>query len=87
MTTITAPPKRTIGEHIRLARKHTGLNQTNFGRKLGVHQTKVSRWESDKEVPDLLEWKAIADLSGADYILDLHILFYAWQHVSAGVAA
>jgi transcriptional regulator with XRE-family HTH domain len=89
MTVISTPPNRTIGEYIRAARKSTGLSQTDFAAELagGVTQTRVSRWESGKDYPNILEMKRIAEVSGHEYLLDLRDLPSAWERVPAGAAA
>lgn len=38
----------TIGKRIRLIRKHYGLNQTNFGKRIGLKQTAIGQYENDQ---------------------------------------
>lgn len=38
----------TIGERIRLIRKHFGLNQTEFGERIGLKQTAIGLYENDQ---------------------------------------
>ena len=38
----------TIGERIRLIRKETGLNQTDFGERIGLKQTAIGLYENDQ---------------------------------------
>lgn len=42
-----------MGDRIRLIRKHFGLNQTDFGGKIGYKQTAIGLWENNqRSVPD-----------------------------------
>lgn len=38
----------TIGQRIRAVRKHYGLNQTDFGEKIGLKQTAIGLYENDQ---------------------------------------
>ncbi len=38
----------TIGQRIREVRKHYGLNQTDFGEKIGLKQTAIGLYENDQ---------------------------------------
>lgn len=40
-----------LGSRIRLVRSQSGLNQTEFGRRIGAAQTSVSAWEKDTSAP------------------------------------
>ena len=40
-----------IGDKIKIIRKQTGLNQAQFGSKIGVSQDTVSLWEKGKSTP------------------------------------
>lgn len=84
MTTLSTPPAPTIGQYIRAARKSTGLSQTEFAKRLGVTQTKVSRWERGDDYPNVIEMQAIAEVSGHEYLLDLRVLPSACERVLAG---
>lgn len=51
---MTVQKKETLGERIRNVRLHigaNGLSQKAFGEKLGVIDTTVSGWESDRRTP------------------------------------
>ncbi len=62
----------TLGEKIREARKQVGFSQEELSVKLGVSRQAVSKWESDKGIPDILNLKSIAQLLNVsvDYLLD-----------------
>ena len=40
-----------LGSRIRLVRSQSGLNQTEFGQRIGAAQNTVSAWEKDKVIP------------------------------------
>ncbi|MDP3266271.1 MAG: helix-turn-helix transcriptional regulator [Sulfuricurvum sp.] len=42
-----------VSEKIREIRELSGLNQSNFGAKLGVNQRTVSNWEADRNQPPI----------------------------------
>lgn len=72
---IIETPQVRLGHFLRDARESTGLSQTDFGQRLGgVSQTRVSRWERGKDYPDVMQMRAIADLTGHDYLCDLRSL-------------
>lgn len=73
MTVVQAPRAR-LGHYLRDAREDAGLSQTEFGARLGVSQTRVSRWERGKEYPDVMQMRAIAEMTGHDYLCDLRTL-------------
>lgn len=54
-----------LSQRIRLARRNMGLNQAEFGAKLGVNQATVSRWESGT-TPDFTSLGRIAKLTNID---------------------
>lgn len=43
---------QTIAQRIKAARKHLGENQTVFGRRFGVDQSTVSKWEHGAQTPE-----------------------------------
>lgn len=55
-----------IGERILLARRRAGINQRDFGRKLGVSHAAVSDIERGKTKPDLDNLAVIAEALGVD---------------------
>lgn len=52
----------TFGEKIREARKQNGLSQEEFAKKLSVSRPAVSKWESDRGMPDIENLKMISKL-------------------------
>lgn len=50
----------TLGEKIREARKQNGLTQEEFAKKLCVSRPAVTKWESDKGIPDIENLKLIS---------------------------
>ncbi|MGH2604294.1 MAG: DUF5753 domain-containing protein [Dehalococcoidia bacterium] len=57
--------RRRLGELLLRMREDTGLNQTGFGSRAGMNQSKVSRLESARQVPTLAEAEAWARAAGA----------------------
>ena len=79
----------------RQLRKERNLSQANLAERLGVSQTAVSQWETDKNYPDINTIKQLADIYSVttDYLLgvdssrlkkDNEIVVYT--RVPAGVA-
>jgi transcriptional regulator with XRE-family HTH domain len=61
----------TLAESIRTARKSAGLNQAEFGRRLGVSQSAISNWESGEDKPSPLVVRKLAEMTqGADFIVE-----------------
>lgn len=62
----------TIGEKIKEARKSAGLTQEQMAEKLMVSRQAITKWESDKGIPDVENLKAISGLLNVsiDYLLD-----------------
>ena len=44
-----------FNENIQELRKQSGLNQTNFAKKIGVSRNVLANWECDKSEPSLDE--------------------------------
>lgn len=62
----------TIGEKIKKARKSAGLTQEQLAEKLMVSRQAITKWESDKGIPDISNLKAISALLNVsiDYLLE-----------------
>ena len=62
----------TLGEKLKEARKKIGLSQEQLAEKLCVSRQAVTKWESDKGMPDIGNLKAIATLlnTSIDYLVD-----------------
>ena len=62
----------TLGEKIRLARKHSGLSQEQLAEKMCVSRSAVAKWETDKGLPDIGNLKMLAKLLNVsvDSLLD-----------------
>ena len=57
----------TIGKRIKQVRQSTGLNQSAFGKKLGLSgHAPISRYEAGLAIPDSEVFKKIIELSGKD---------------------
>lgn len=54
----------TLGERIAALRKETGLSQEKLGELVGVTRQAVSRWESDRAVPDVNNCVAMSRVFG-----------------------
>ncbi len=61
----------TLGEKIKTARKNAGLTQEQLADKLMVSRPAVTKWETDKGIPDIENLKALSKL--LDVSLD-HLL-------------
>ena len=57
--------RRRLGELLLRLRESTGLNQTDFGSRAEMNQSKVSRLETGRQVPTLAEAHAWARAAGA----------------------
>ena len=62
----------TLGEKIKQARIDANLTQEELASKLTVSRQAISKWESDKGMPDIGNLKAMAGLLNVsvDYLLD-----------------
>jgi transcriptional regulator with XRE-family HTH domain len=62
----------TIGEKIKEARKSVGLTQEQIAEKLMVSRQAITKWESDRGIPDIDNLKAISSLLNIsiDYLVD-----------------
>lgn len=64
--------KMTFGEKLRAARKSAGLTQEQLAERLLVSRQAITKWESDKGLPDIENLKQLSALFGVsvDYLLD-----------------
>ena len=53
-----------IGEMLKEHRKTNGLSQPTLAKETGILQQNISRWESGKHIPDILECIKLADFYG-----------------------
>ena len=62
----------TFGEKLRAARKSAGLTQEQLSERLLVSRQAITKWESDKGLPDIENLKQLSALLGGsiDYLLD-----------------
>ncbi|MDE5782549.1 MAG: helix-turn-helix domain-containing protein [Lachnospiraceae bacterium] len=62
----------TLGEKLKSARKNAGLTQEQLSEKLLVSRQAVTKWESDKGMPDIENLKQLSKLLNVsiDYLLD-----------------
>lgn len=51
-------PIKTLGEKLKEARKNVGLTQEQLAVKLRVSRQAITKWEADKEMPDIENLKA-----------------------------
>lgn len=52
----------TLGDRIYLARHRKRWSQTELSEAMGVHQAKVSRWETGLSTPNVKEAQLLAEL-------------------------
>ena len=64
--------KMTFGEKLKLARKNAALTQEQLADKLMVSRQAITKWESDKGMPDINNLRRLAQLLDVsiDYLLD-----------------
>ena len=64
--------KMTFGEKLREARKTAGMTQEQLAATLSVSRQAITKWESDKGIPDIENLKLLASVLGVsiDYLLD-----------------
>ena len=62
----------TLGEKIKKARIENGLTQEQLADKMMVSRQAITKWESDRGIPDVSNLKVLAQLLNAsiDYLLD-----------------
>lgn len=62
----------TFGEKLKSARKKAGFTQEELSQKLAVSRQAVTKWESDKGLPDIENLKRISKLLNVsiDYLID-----------------
>jgi transcriptional regulator with XRE-family HTH domain len=72
MKTNGAEAKMTFGEKLKSARKSAGLTQNQLAEKLMVSRQAITKWESDKGMPDIENLKQLSKLLNVsiDYLLD-----------------
>jgi transcriptional regulator with XRE-family HTH domain len=72
MKTNGAETKMTFGEKLKSARKNVGLTQEQLAEKLMVSRQAITKWESDKGMPDIENLKQLSKLLNVsiDYLLD-----------------
>lgn len=61
-----------IGQKLKEARKNAGLSQEQLAEKLCVSRQAITKWESDKGIPDVENLQNIGRLFGVsiDFLLD-----------------
>lgn len=64
--------KMTFGEKLRAARKNAGLTQEQLAQRLLVSRQAITKWESDKGLPDIENLKQLSELLGVsiDYLFN-----------------
>jgi transcriptional regulator with XRE-family HTH domain len=72
MKTDGAETKMTLGEKLKSARKNAGFTQEQLAEKLMVSRQAITKWESDKGMPDIDNLKQLSKLLNVsiDYLLD-----------------
>jgi transcriptional regulator with XRE-family HTH domain len=72
MKTNGVETKMTLGEKLKSARKSASLTQEQLAEKLMVSRQAITKWESDKGMPDIENLKQLSKLLNVsiDYLLD-----------------
>lgn len=62
----------TLGEKLKEARRSIGLSQEQLAQKICVSRQAITKWESDKGMPDIENLRALAKLLNVsiDYLID-----------------
>lgn len=53
-----------IGKALKEQREATGLSQSELAKGVGMHQQTISRWESNENVPNVLDCIRLAQFYG-----------------------
>lgn len=54
----------TLGEKIKACRKSTGLSQEQLAERLNVSRQAITKWETDKGIPEIVNLVALCDEFG-----------------------
>lgn len=68
---VTDAPRLSLGEWLRKARKDARMEQVDLAAAISVSQRTVSNWENNKGCPDVRQYRAIAQVTGARWLLNL----------------
>lgn len=63
-----------LRHRIAIAIQDSGMTQTEIAQKLGLTQSSISKWVRGTRTPDIHQFVALAEITGCDWILDLHDL-------------
>lgn len=55
-----------VGANLRAIREARGMSQTDLYKKSGIAQNQISRWETGKQLPELLSLRALARAIGCE---------------------
>lgn len=62
-------PRWSVGDEIRKARRNAQLEQADLADLLGVARSTISGWENDHSEPSISQWRRIAELTKASWLL------------------
>ncbi len=62
-------------QELRKARKDKGLDQDELAELVGVSEKTISRWENGHGEPTISQWRAIARVTGAAWLLGGGVTF------------
>ena len=57
-----------IGDTVKAARERVGLKQKDVAARIGVHPSKISHWESGKNIPNYASLERVADALGMSVV-------------------
>lgn len=63
------PSRRTPAEELRAARRGAGLEQSELAPLIGVSTKTISRWENGHGEPTISEWRKVASVTNARWLL------------------
>jgi ribosome-binding protein aMBF1 (putative translation factor) len=61
-------PKLTLGEWLCIARTRVGISRNELAADLGVPGLVVIRWEEDRVLPNIDQFRDITELCGAEWL-------------------
>lgn len=87
MTQTLIPGPFRMADCYRKARTDAGLDQEEVAHALEVSRPLVSKWERGKSEPTVSQLRRLAEITDAEWLLDLGKLPSGWSDVFAGQTA
>lgn len=71
MVAVQQQPTYTLGEHLRKARLDAEMEQADLADALDVSRQLISKWERNVSVPSVIQYRALARVTGAGWLVPL----------------